>query len=326
MKILVTGGLGFIGINFVKYILKKNLNIINLDKITYASNKEKKYLRPSKNYKFYKVDITNQKKFESIIKKNLPDIIVNFAAETHVDRSISNANEFIKTNILGVYSLLESCKNLLKKKKIKFIQISTDEVFGSLSYTGSFKEDNVYKPNSPYSASKASADHLVRSYRKTFGIDTIIIHPSNNFGPYQNKEKLIPKIILNCISMSEIPVYGRGLQIRDWLYVKDTASAIYKIIQRGKIGENYNISTKNEFQNINIVKKICKYFGKKNYLKKNNKFMKLIKFVSDRPGHDFRYSLNNNKIKKLGWKYENRFETKLIKTIEWYKKKYQKNY
>ena len=179
MKILVTGGLGFIGINFIKFILKKNIEVINIDKITYASNREIKYLKSSKNYKFYKVDITNYKKMNYIIKKNLPDIIINFAAETHVDRSINKANQFVKTNILGVHSILECCKNIMNIKKIKLIQISTDEVYGSLYYSGSFKEGDVYKPNSPYSASKASADHLIRAYRKTFGVPSIIIHPSN---------------------------------------------------------------------------------------------------------------------------------------------------
>ena len=325
MKILVTGGLGFIGINFIKYILNKNINVINLDKITYASNKEKNYLRSGKNYKFYKLDIIRQNKVEVIINKHLPDIIVNFAAETHVDRSISSAKEFIKTNILGVHSLLECCKNINKKKKIKFIQISTDEVYGSLNYTGSFKEGDLYKPNSPYSASKACADHLIRSYRKTYGLKSIIIHPSNNFGPYQNREKLIPKIIFNCITKLRIPIYGKGLQIRDWLYVKDTARAIYKIIISGKIGENYNISTKNEYQNLFLTKKICNYFDMKNNYK-NMKYKSLIKFVKDRPGHDFRYSLNNKKIKKIGWKYDNNFDNKLFETIEWYIKKYNKNY
>ena len=322
MKILVTGGLGFIGINFIKFILKKNIEVINIDKITYASNREKKYLKSSKNYKFYKVDITNYKKMNYIIKKNLPDIIINFAAETHVDRSINKANQFVKTNILGVHSILECCKNMLNIKKIKLIQISTDEVYGSLYYSGSFKEGDVYKPNSPYSASKASADHLIRAYRKTYGVPSIIIHPSNNFGPYQNPEKLIPKIIINCMSKSSIPVYGKGLQIRDWLYVKDTANAIHKIMIKGKVGESYNISTKNELQNLKLVKKIFKYFDKKYNSNKKIKYENLIKFVPDRPGHDFRYSLINKKIKKLGWKYSNKFELKLIETIEWYIKKY----
>ncbi len=324
MKILVTGGLGFIGINFIKFILNKKIEVINLDKITYASNKEKKYLKSSKNYKFYKIDITNKKKLEVIIKKHLPDTIINFAAETHVDRSINKASQFVKSNILGVHSILECCKNILKKKKIKLIQISTDEVYGSLYYHGSFKEGDVYKPNSPYSASKASADHLIRAYRKTYGVPSIIIHPSNNFGPYQNPEKLIPKIIINCMLKSNIPVYGKGLQIRDWLYVKDTANAIYKIMTKGKVGENYNISTKNEFQNIKLVKKICQYFDKNYSFNNKDKYKNLIKFVSDRPGHDFRYSLVNSKIKKLGWKYNNRFELKLIETIEWYIKRYNK--
>lgn len=202
-------------------------------------------------------------------------------------------------------------------KKIKLIQISTDEVYGSLKYTGSFKEGDIYKPNSPYSASKAAADHLVRSYRITFDVPSIIVHPSNNFGPYQNPEKLMPKTINNCIKNKIIPVYGKGLQIRDWLFVKDTVNAIYNIILKGKIGENYNISTKNELSNIKLVNKICDYFKKKQIKQVFDK-KKLIRFVQDRPGHDFRYSLNNIKLKSIGWKYKTNFEKKLYETIEWY--------
>ena len=315
MKILVTGGLGFIGINFILYALKKGHSIINVDKVTYASNKEKKFLKNFKNYKFYKADIANKNKILKIVKLNLPNYIINFAAETHVDRSIINSKNFIKTNIFGVYSILECCKEIQKVKKIKLIQISTDEVYGSLKYTGSFKEGDVYKPNSPYSASKAAADQLIRSYRKTYGVPSIIVHPSNNFGPYQNPEKLMPKTIINCIKKKIIPVYGKGLQIRDWLYVEDTVKAIYKIILNGKIGENYNISTKNELPNINLVEKICDYFYKND---KNYDYRKLIKFVEDRPAHDFRYSLKNTKLKSIGWKYDKNFQKKLFATIDWY--------
>ncbi|WP_435163252.1 dTDP-glucose 4,6-dehydratase [Candidatus Pelagibacter bacterium nBUS_25] len=317
MELLVTGGLGFIGINFIIHALKKKIKIINVDKITYASNKEKKFLKNFNNYKFYKTDITNKKKFKNILKKNLPDFIINFAAETHVDRSIVNSKSFIKTNIIGVHTILECCKELQSLKKIKLIQISTDEVYGSLKYTGSFKEGDIYKPNSPYSASKAAADHLVRSYRITFDVPSIIVHPSNNFGPYQNPEKLMPKTINNCIKNKIIPVYGKGLQIRDWLFVKDTVNAIYNIILKGKIGENYNISTKNELSNIKLVNKICDYFKKKQIKQVFDK-KKLIRFVQDRPGHDFRYSLNNIKLKSIGWKYKTNFEKKLYETIEWY--------
>ena len=317
MKLLVTGGLGFIGINFIMFALKKGHTIINVDKITYASNKEKKFLKNFKDYKFYKVDITDQVKLQKIIKSNLPDVIINFAAETHVDRSIKDPKNFIKTNIMGVYTILECCKEIQKLKKIKLIQISTDEVYGSLKYTGSFNEGDAYKPNSPYSASKAAADQLVRSYRKTFNIPSIIIHPSNNFGPFQNPEKLMPKTIINCIKKKEIPIYGEGLQIRDWLYVEDTAKAIHQVILKGKIGYNYNISTKNEMPNIKLVNKICNYFNIKTNVNKYN-YKKLIKFVKDRPGHDFRYSLNNKKLKSIGWKYNRDFEKKLSQTIKWY--------
>ncbi len=320
MKILVTGGLGFIGINFIIFALKKNIKIINVDKITYASNKEKKFLKNFRNYKFYKEDIINKIKLKKIIQYNSPDLILNFAAETHVDRSISNPNNFIKTNINGVHSILECCRELKKNLKIKLIHISTDEVYGSLNYSGSFTEGDIYRPNSPYSASKASADHLIRAYRKTFNIPSIIIHPSNNFGPYQNPEKLMPKTIINCIKKKSIPVYGKGLQIRDWLYVKDTVTAIFQIIKKGKVGENYNISTNNEISNINLVNSICKYFNKKEKKIKFN-YKKLVNFVTDRPGHDFRYSLNNKKICSIGWKYNKNFEKKLLETINWYLKK-----
>jgi len=315
MKILVTGGLGFIGINFILFALKKGHSIINVDKITYASNKKKKFLKNFNNYKFYKADITNKSKIKKIIRLNLPNYVVNFAAETHVDRSIINSKNFIRTNILGVYSILECLKDLQKIKKIKLIHISTDEVYGSLRYTGSFKEGDAYKPNSPYSASKAAADQLVRSYRKTYSIPSIIVHPSNNFGPYQNQEKLIPKTIINCIKKKIIPVYDKGLQIRDWLYVEDTVRAIHKIILKGKIGENYNISTKNEFPNIKLVNKICQIFNKNS---KDYDYRKLIKFIKDRPAHDFRYSLKNTKLKSIGWKYDRNFENKLFETINWY--------
>jgi len=321
MKIIVTGGLGFIGSAFIRRILEfKNINVYNIDKLSYASFNHNKYFKKKKNYKFYKIDISNKKKIKIIIQTIKPDIIVNFAAETHVDRSIKDPFIFYRTNVLGTLNILDSLNNFNLKNKTKFIQISTDEVYGSSSKNKPFTENSKYYTNSPYSASKAAADHLVRSYNKTFKIKTIIVHPSNNFGPYQYLEKFIPVIILSCLKNKKIPIYGKGLQIRDWLFVDDTAEAIIRIVKKGKIGENYNITTRNLYRNIDLVKLICKIYDR---LKKNNtSSSELISFVDDRPGHDFKYNISNNKIKKVGWKYKNNFIKKITHTVSWYIKNY----
>lgn len=307
MKFLITGGCGFIGSNFIKYLLKnykKDVFIINLDKLTYAGNpKNLKDIENLPNYKFIKGDICNPED----VKKAMEDveIVVNFAAETHVDRSILGPDSFLKTDILGVYFLLEEA---LKRKVKLFIQISTDEVYGEI-LEGSFTEESPLNPRSPYSASKAGGDRLANAYYHTYGVPVIITRASNNFGPYQYPEKLIPLFITNALEDLPLPLYGDGLQVRDWLFVEDHCIALDILIQKGKIGEVYNIGGGNEKKNIEITKMILKILGKPE---------SLIKHVKDRPGHDRRYSLNFEKIKKLGFKPRQDFEELLKYTVEWY--------
>ena len=316
MTILVTGGHGFIGKNFIKFSKKKNSEkIINIDNISYAA---KEFIKFRFNSIDYKLDI-NSKNILNILKKYRPRAIINFAAETHVDRSIDNAKKFIYTNISGTLNLLNCAKIYSKNtKRFIFLQVSTDEVFGSLSLKEKpFKETNRYEPLNPYAASKAASDHLVRSFINTYNLPAIITNCSNNFGPFQNSEKLIPKIILNSLSRNNIPIYGKGKNIRDWIYVEDHCSAIHAILKYGKIGESYNIGGKNETTNLELVKKILKIIKK---IKKDNfDYQSLIKFVKDRPGHDFRYAINSNKLKKnCKWKISEKFNSQLYKTIKWY--------
>jgi len=304
MRVLITGGAGFIGSNFVKYILKEHpeYEIVVLDKLTYAGRLENLEEVKDK-IEFIKGDICNQ---EDIEKVGRCEIIVNFAAESHVDRSIIDAGTFVKTDVYGTYNLLEYAK----KKQIKlYLQISTDEVFGSRE-SGSFKEDDPLSPSSPYSASKAGADLLCKAYWITYKLPVIITRSSNNFGPYQYPEKLIPVLILNALRDIPLPIYGDGLNVRDWLYVLDNCRAIDLVIQKGKVGEIYNIASGDERKNIDTAKFI---------LKELKKSEKLIKFVKDRPGHDRRYSLNTSKIKKIGWEAAFNFEQALRETIKWYK-------
>jgi len=312
MKILVTGGAGFIGSNFIHYILKKypNYKIVNYDKLTYAGNLEN--LRDVENdarYKFIKGDINDEKLVQKIIRENKINIIINFAAESHVDRSIINPDDFIKTNILGTYTLL---KVALANGKIRFHHISTDEIFGSLALDDpSFNENTRYDPRSPYSATKASADHLVKAYFHTFGLPTTISNCSNNYGPYMFPEKLFSLAITNLLEDKKIPLYGNGKNIRDWIYVKDHCRAIDAIIHNGKIGQTYCIGGNCEKTNEEVIYKILELMGK-------NKDK--IKFVKDRPGHDKRYAINFSKIKKeLGWNPKTKFESGLEKMIKWYK-------
>ncbi len=310
MKLLVTGGAGFIGSNFVKYMLKKykNINIINLDKLTYAGNKNNLIeLKKDKRHKLVKGDILNKRLVNKLVKK--VDLIVHFAAESHVDNSINNREVFIKTNVYGTLNLLNTA---LKHNK-RFHHISTDEVFGSLRLKTKkkFNEESPYKPNSIYSASKASSDHLVRAFNKTYGLPTTISNCSNNYGPYQHPEKLIPLIITNLLRGKGIPIYGNGMNIRDWLHVDDHCRAIDLIINKGRIGETYCIGANNEKTNLKIAKLIIKEMGLSN---------ELIHFVKDRPGHDLRYAINSNKIKKeLKWKPKKDFKRGIKETINWYK-------
>jgi len=306
VKILVTGGLGFIGSNFILFSIKNNpkISITNIDAgLTGSNQKNLKEIKNLKNYKYVKANINNQKIVNELVSKN--DIVVNFAAESHVDRSISNPKPFVDSNINGTYSILES----IRKYDKKLIQISTDEVYGSLR-KNSADENFPLNPSSPYSSSKASADLLVKSYNITYGCDVKITRCTNNYGPRQFPEKLIPKVIINAINNESIPIYGNGKNVRDWLYVDDHCSAIQKVIEKGKNGETYNIAGKNEINNNSIIKLILKIM---------NKPTSLMKYVKDRPGHDFRYSLNSTKIeKKLGWKPKYDFERGIKETISWY--------
>ena len=306
MKILVTGGLGFIGSNFILKILSgfPDYEITNVDACFYGSNsKNLESISKSKQYSFVKGNISNSTLMDKLISKN--DVIVNFAAESHVDRSISNPKPFLDTNIFGVYTILES----LRKFKKKLIQISTDEVYGSLTQASAY-ENFPLNPSSPYAGTKASAEMLVNSYHTTFDCDTIITRCTNNFGPRQFPEKLIPKIILLAEKNKKIPIYGNGKNLRDWLYVDDHCNAILSVISKGVSGESYNISSNNEIDNISIVKKIL------SIMKKTDE---LIEFVEDRPGHDFRYSMNSDKLRKhMNWKPNVNFDEGLEKTINWY--------
>ena len=317
-KVIVTGGLGFIGSNLIKILLKKKYYVINLDKVSYSSNfYNVKEFSKSNNYKFIKIDINSRKKILQILKKFKPNAIFNLAAETHVDRSIDQPETFIKSNILGVFNLLEAFKIYLKKnKKIKLIHISTDEVYGDI-LNGRSKEDDTYKPSSPYAASKASSDHLVYSYIRTFKIPAIVTNCSNNYGPKQHPEKLIPKLIYNIINNKNLPIYGKGLNSREWIYVDDHCEALIKIFERGKIGNFYNIGSNLNVNNLKISKLLIKIAKTKFNIGKNVK----IKFVKDRPGHDIRYALNSGKlIKTLRWKPKINISNGLINTFDWYLK------
>ena len=327
-KYLITGGCGFIGSNFIRFLVNNGLSkqIVNLDKMTYAGNKDNlSSLKEIKNYKHIKGDICNNEIVQHILKKYQPEIIVNFAAESHVDRSIEGPSEFIQTNVVGTLNLLHQSTQWLKdisdskKKNFKFIHISTDEVYGSLGKTGKFLESSPYNPSSPYSASKASSDHLVRSWYKTYDFPALITNCSNNYGPYQFPEKLIPLMIINALSGKSLPVYGTGLNIRDWLYVDDHCRAIHTVIEKGELGETYNIGGGNEITNIEIVKAICEILDYEKPLSSGNFYSKQIKFVSDRPGHDFRYAIDSTKIKKeLDWEPKESFETGIQKTVIWF--------
>jgi len=313
MKLLVTGGCGFIGSNFIRYCLTSHPDymIINVDKLTYAGNLENlSDLSNSPRYHFIKGDIAESKLMDDLVKQGV-DAIINFAAESHVDRSIEDPNAFIRTNIFGTFVILEAIRKVFPKQKIRLLHISTDEVYGSLSETGAFKEDMPLAPNSPYSASKASADMLVRAYHQTYGISAIITRCSNNFGPYQFPEKLIPLLISNAIEDKELPIYGDGMHVRDWIYVEDHCRALDVVLHHGKEGEIYNIGGRSELPNLYVAKTILNKLGKP---------FSLIRFVSDRPGHDRRYAMDFSKIEReLGWRPLISFEEGISLTIEWYK-------
>ena len=323
MKILVTGGCGFIGSNFIKKQIINNYNtILNYDKLTYAGNKNNlTKIRNSEYYTFIKGDICNSKLISDTINNFRPDILVHFAAESHVDRSIDKPLNFIDTNIIGTSVLLESSLKYLKKinKPFRFIHVSTDEVYGSLDDVGKFTELSPYNPSSPYSASKASSDFLVKSWFRTYDFPSIITNCSNNYGPYQFPEKLIPLIITNCFDEKPLPVYGSGENIRDWLYVDDHCNAINMIISKGILGNTYNIGGNNEIKNIDIVTTICSILDKVKPRQNNKLYSDLIKYIKDRPGHDFRYAIDSTKIKnEIGWEPQSSFISSLNKTVLWY--------
>ena len=327
---LITGGCGFIGSNFIQYLFENEFakHVINIDKMTYAGNKENlSLIERQSNYSFFEGDICNRELLSSILQKYNPDVLVHFAAESHVDRSIDEPTEFIQTNVVGTLSLLHESSQWLKnlpsdlKNKFRFIHISTDEVYGSLGNDGKFKESTPYDPSSPYSASKASSDHLARSWYRTYDLPVIITNCSNNYGPYQFPEKLIPLMIINALAGKELPIYGTGLNIRDWLYVRDHCEAIQTVINFGRLGQTYNIGGNNEITNIQIVNTICEVLTYKRPLDNGKSYTDQIVFVPDRPGHDFRYAIDAFKImNELGWSPKESFETGIEKTISWYLK------
>ncbi len=322
-KILVTGGLGFIGSNLIDLLISKKFHVINIDKVSYSSNfyNTKEYKNSGK-YKFIRCNIKD-KKLKKILFKHKPYAIFNLAAETHVDRSIDAPENFIQSNIVGVFNLLECFKDYVKKHKSKLIHISTDEVYGDI-LSGRSSENYPYKPSSPYAASKASSDHLVSSYVRTYKIPAMITNCSNNYGPKQHPEKLIPKLIYNILNNKPLPIYGKGKNSREWIYVKDHCEALLKVLTKGKIGEFYNIGSNKNLNNLQVSKQLI------NVSKLSTKIGKKVKilFVKDRPGHDVRYALNSNKIKsKLGWKPRTNFRQGIKLTFDWYykNKKYYKS-
>ena len=330
LNIIVTGGVGFIGSAMIRYLINETSNtVINVDKLTYASNlRSLANIVNSERYYFEQADICASGQILEIFCKYQPDAVMHFAAESHVDRSIQGSSDFIQTNIVGTYNLLEVAReywgNLseLKKSSFRFHHISTDEVYGDLALSSELATENSrYLPSSPYSASKASADHLVRAWYRTYGLPTIITNCSNNFGPYQYPEKLIPLMILNALQGKPLPIYGNGLQIRDWIFVEDHVRALYQVLTRGKIGETYNIGANQEKTNLEIVQAICSMLEELAPNKPNNikNYSDLITYVEDRPGHDIRYAISSEKVKKeLGWQPQEKFESALHKTVKWY--------
>ena len=321
-KIVITGGNGFIGSNLVNFLLTKKYFVINIDKNKYSNGSYLLKNIKNKKYRFYKLDI-NSSKISKILKRYKPEAIFNLAAETHVDRSIEKPKDFVDSNILGTFNILEQIRKYQKKykKKLRLIHVSTDEVYGDLMKNERSAEDSPYKPSSPYSASKASADHLIKSYVRTYKLDAVVSNCCNNFGPGQFPEKLIPTLIFNILNNNSLPIYGKGQNSREWIYVEDHCKGLFDIYKKGITGESYNIGTNNNISNLNLTKLLLKIVEKKRI--KIGKKVK-IKFVKDRPGHDFRYALNSKKIRnKLNWKPKKNFERGLKETFNWYSNNYE---
>lgn len=328
--IIVTGGAGFIGSALIRFIIHEtNFKVVNVDKLTYSGNLESLgSIDQNRRYSFEQIDICDSSKLRKVIFNNKPELIIHLAAESHVDRSIDSPNSFIESNIVGTFSLLEQSRKYWqsligqKKEDFRFLHVSTDEVYGDLERSSEFfTEETRYNPSSPYSASKASSDHLVMAWHRTYGLPAIITNCSNNYGPFQFPEKLIPHMILNALKFNSLPVYGNGKQVRDWLYVDDHVRALLTAATKGEVGETYNIGGNNEIQNIDVVHKICNLLDEFLPIKNNkiNSYSELITYVKDRPGHDVRYAIDASKINKnLGWEPLENFESGIRKTIEWY--------
>ena len=334
-NILVTGGAGFIGSNYInRYVVDENIHIVNLDKLTYAGSLDNLKVENASNYTFVQGDIGDKVLVKELFEKYRFQQVINFAAESHVDNSILDPSAFVETNISGTFNLLQNAYKLwmekpfsLKEefKNARFLHVSTDEVYGTLGKEGLFTEETPYAPNSPYSASKAASDFLVRSYFHTYGMPVVTTNCSNNYGPNQHDEKLIPTIIRTALKEEPIPIYGDGKNVRDWLYVSDHCKGINLVLEKGKLGETYNIGGRNERENIYIAQKICDLLNKLEPRGNGKSYSELITFVNDRPGHDRRYAIDASKIEnELGWKADENFETGIEKTIQWYLEKYKK--
>jgi dTDP-glucose 4,6-dehydratase len=327
MKLLVTGGCGFIGTNLVRHLIADtNHHVVNLDKLTYAGNpKSLADIETSPRYSFVQADLADPVVVAEVIKATDPDAVMHLAAESHVDRSIDGPSEFIQTNVVGTFNLLDSSLRHFnglsetRKRGFRFLHVSTDEVYGSLGDTGKFTESTPYDPHSPYSATKAASDHLARAWKSTYGLPVLVTNCSNNYGPFQFPEKLIPLMIIKCLSEKPLPVYGRGLNVRDWLYVEDHAQALVTVLETGVPGETYNIGGNSERRNIDLVQAICEILDEVRPRAGGAKHLDLVTYVTDRPGHDFRYAIDSSKIQnELGWKPQHSLEQCLRKTVNWY--------
>jgi dTDP-glucose 4,6-dehydratase len=325
--LLVTGGAGFIGSAVIRHVLAEtDMRVINVDKMTYAANPDAlAVVADSPRYRFEQVDICNRRAIDRLFEERRPDAVMHLAAESHVDRSVDSPAEFIQTNIVGTYTLLEASLSYWRnlpasgRERFRFHHVSTDEVYGSLGESGLFSEETPYRPNSPYSASKAGSDHLVRAWHKTFGLPVVVSNCSNNYGPFQFPEKLVPLMTLNALQRRPLPVYGQGLNVRDWLYVEDHARALLTVITRGALGETYNVGGNNELRNIDVVEAICDLVDELAPERHSGSRRSLITFVEDRPGHDQRYAVDASKLMRdLGWAPRETFATGLRKTVEWY--------